>query len=567
MRSRWIMGMAMAMVYGLSRGFGIPFVIKLVFPKVFRLDAMDLGLGSLLFYCSLPAFVAAIQGVSYVLSIYSMQVCAVAVMSELRRLFFEKLQHLPLTYFNKNPSGTLIARGLQDTAVVQAVFQQVTLDALRHPTTLLGAFAYLGYLCVQKADVFFLLLFLGVLPVCVFSIRFIGRRLRLKAQAVQEELMHISERLSQNLSAVREIRAFQLERYELEKFAKSTSLLGKAQLKVISYTISIGPIVEALAALGIGAALAYTYFHSIAFDEFSSLCLALYLCYAPLKELGQLHAKIQEGRVSLERIAKLIHEPTIESNPKDALPLAVCQGALRFEGVDFSYASNLPVLKCFSAVLQAGKSYALVGPSGAGKSTFAQLIPRFYEVDGGSIFLDELPITRLNLEDLRRQIAFVPQDPVLFNDTIYNNIRMGNLKASQEQIEAAARDAYAHGFIMEQEHGYATQVGDRGSCLSGGQRQRIALARAFVRNAPILILDEATSSLDAHSDQLIQKAIQKLRGHKTVLIISHRLNTVHCVDEILVFEGGRLLAQGPHAELLSTCPLYASLYKTHGDGS
>lgn len=559
MRSRWLGGMALAGIYGVTRGFGIPFAIKLVFPQVFRAEAAPLGWGMLILYCSLPAWIAIIQGAAYFASIYLMQACAVEVMKELRQQFFEKLQFLPLRYFHKNPSGSLISRGLQDTTVVQTTFQQVTLDLLRHPTTLVGAVGYLAYLCWQKSDILFLLMFLGALPVSVVAIRFVGRRLRLKAQSVQQEMMQLSERLSQNLSAVREIRAFQLEHYELEQFKKSTCWLAQAQLKVVKYTYSVGPMVEAMAAVGIGAALGYTYFHAIAFDEFSSLCLALYLCYAPLKELGQLHAKVQEGRVSLERIQAVVNEPSVKQVPEEFVHLERTKGQVRFEQVAFAYEAEVPVLKDFSVSLDPGRVYALVGPSGAGKSTFVQLLMRFYEVDSGSIFLDDIPIDKLRVEDLRRQIACVSQDPVLFNDTIENNIRIGNLKASREEIEYAAKRAYAHDFILKQEQGYATQVGERGSCLSGGQRQRIALARAFLRNSPILILDEATSALDTHSEHLVQQALKELCQGKTVFIIAHRFSTITHADAILVFQEGRLVDQGSHQELLQRCPLYASL--------
>lgn len=560
MKRQYLLAAMMAAVYGVSRGFGIPIIIKLVFSQVFREGSGAISLTMLIFYCALPALTAVVQGISYFLSIYLMQSCAVEVMASLRQRFFEQLQYLPLRYFHKNPSGSLIARGLQDTTIVQTSFQQVMLDLLRHPTTLLGACGYLVYLCWQKSDILFLLLFLGALPISVFMIRFVGRRLRLKAQSVQQEVMNLSERLSQNLSAVREIRAFQLEAYELELFEKSTRWLAQAQLKVVKYTYSVGPMVEAMAALGIGVALGYTYFHKIAFDEFSSLCLALYLCYAPLKELGQLHAKVQESRVSLERIQAVINEPITETDPEHAIPIGRAHGALRFENVYFSYEPGTPVLKGLSTTLEAGKTYALVGPSGAGKSTFVQLLLRFYSADSGGIFLDDIFLQNLKIHDLRRQIAFVPQDPVLFNDTIYNNIRIGNLKASKEAIEHAAQQAYAHDFILKQEAGYDTQVGERGCCLSGGQRQRIALARAFLRNAPILILDEATSALDTQNEELVQKALKELCHGKTVLIIAHRFSTIKNADSILVFQDGQILAQGPHSELITGCPLYGSLF-------
>jgi subfamily B ATP-binding cassette protein MsbA len=284
------------------------------------------------------------------------------------------------------------------------------------------------------------------------------------------------------------------------------------------------------------------------------------MCYEPVKKLGAVNNELRRGSAALARLDEVFNEPLMIADPPNPTPVNRLRGDVSFENVEFAYRADLPVLHNVNVTIPAGTVCALVGPSGAGKSTFAHLAPRFYEVADGRVAIDGIDVRAMRLADLRRNIAVVSQDPVLFNDTILANLLLGRADATRAEVEQAARDAFAHDFIEALPHGYDSMVGERGATLSGGQRQRIALARAFLRNAPILILDEATSALDSESESFIQAALQKLMVGKTVFIIAHRFSTIRAATKILVFERGRIVANGSHAELYRASTLYKSLY-------
>lgn len=551
----------MGVVFGISRGFGIPYTIKVVFPQIFQTQGGAISQTQLALYCLLPAGIALLQGLSNFTNVYFINVCGLHLLKTLRLKTFEKLQQLPIAFFHKNPPGELIARSMQDTSVIQGALIQLSMDMFRHPTTLIGAVGYLVYLCIEKSDVAFLLIFLMAVPLCVFPIRIFGRRLRQRAYQMQEEVALMTQQLNESLSGYKEVRAFNMEAAQRAQFAAQTDRFTHFQLKVVRYGSFVGPIVELIAAFGIGFSLFYTYEQGIAFDEFSSLCLALYLCYSPIKELGRLNSRLQEGIASLDRLESVLNEPITIQDPENPLKIESVKGAFSFKNVSFAYDKAL--FKGLNLDLEAGKQYAIVGPSGAGKSSFVSLMSRFYDPQEGSITLDGIPITSLRVKDLRAQIAMVFQDAFLFDMSIYENILLGRPDASRDAVIDAARNAYAHDFIESLEKGYETQVGPRGGNLSGGQRQRIALARAFLRDAPILILDEATASLDAESERFIQKALQNLPDQKTTFIIAHRLSTIERADRILLFDQGKLVDQGPHEDLLQRCQLYQNLYRSH----
>jgi subfamily B ATP-binding cassette protein MsbA len=284
------------------------------------------------------------------------------------------------------------------------------------------------------------------------------------------------------------------------------------------------------------------------------------MCYDPVKKLGAINNELQRGSAALARLEEVFNEPITIADPAQPVSISRLRGDLAFERVSFSYKSDLPVLRDVTVEIPAGTVCALVGPSGAGKSTFANLVPRFYEAATGKVTIDGIEIRAMRPADLRRNIAIVSQEPILFNDTILANLLLGRESATRAEVEQAARDAFAHDFILAQPNGYDTIVGERGSQLSGGQKQRIALARAFLRNAPILILDEATSALDSESEAMIQLALKKLVVGKTVLIIAHRFSTIRDATKILVFDRGEVVASGSHAELYAGNGLYKSLY-------
>jgi subfamily B ATP-binding cassette protein MsbA len=321
------------------------------------------------------------------------------------------------------------------------------------------------------------------------------------------------------------------------------------------------PAIELISAVGIAATLMYVYRAGFGWGVFFSILTALYLCYDPVKKLGAVNNELKRGSAALARLDEVFNEPLAIADPAKPVAVARLRGDLAFEGVSFAYREELlPVVKNATVSLPAGTVCALVGPTGAGKSSFANLVPRFYDATAGRVLIDGLDVRAMRLADLRRNIAVVSQDCVLFNDTILANLLIGRSDATRPEVEQAARDAFAHDFIGKLPQGYDTVVGERGSTLSGGQRQRIALARAFLRNAPLLILDEATSALDSETEAAIQTALKKLMRGKTVLIIAHRFSTIRDATKILVFDRGEIAATGDHASLYASNALYKSLY-------
>ena len=407
------------------------------------------------------------------------------------------------------------------------------------------------------------LMFLGslaIIPVCVLPVRYVGKKLLKRADENQRLLGDISDLANQNLMAAREVRAFGLEEKEVDIFQRTTRRLFLVQMKVVKYSQVLSPSIEVIASLGIAFSLFYAYRAGLPLAVFTSILTALFACYEPVKKLGALHGQFTRGTASLNRIEEVLHEPVTITDPAAPVYIGRLHGDIAFGDVSFAYKSGEPVLHGLRATIPAGTVCALVGPSGAGKTTFANLVPRFYEATAGSVSIDGHDVRAMKLADLRRNIAVVSQDPVLFNDTIYNNLLLGRTEASRDEVIAAAIDAHADDFIRTLPNGYETVVGERGSLLSGGQKQRLALARAFLRNAPILILDEATSALDSQSEQFIQEALQKLVVGKTVLIIAHRFSTIRDASMILVFDRGQIAATGTHASLYATNALYKSLY-------
>lgn len=508
-----------------------------------------------------------VRAVAGFFNVYLIAFCGVKVLEEVRMRVFSKLQVLHIGYFQKTNKGDLLSRLMVDCNLVKHCIVEVSNSLIKEPFTFLFAFSYLIYLSVTHRENLFLLFCLAAIPVCVLPIRYIGKQLARKAKKLQRQTGSVTEVASENLGAIREIRAFSLEDVEREKFARVVAKFLRSQLKVVKYDKSLSPLIEVITGLVITAAI---YFAArsqlnLRVEEVVALFLALHMCYDPIKKIGSINNQLKRGIASLDRIEEILHAPVLVEDKPNAIPLnAPVTGRIFFENVSFHYGSgmtNKPVLTGIDCELHPGKAYALVGPSGAGKSTFINLVLRFYDPVEGRILLDGRDLRDYRLRDLRDQIGLVPQDPVLFNDTIMENIRLSWPRAGREDIIRAAEKANASGFIESEPEGFDTIVGDRGTRLSGGQKQRIAIARAFLRNPPILILDEASSALDSESESRVQAELQTLMQGKTVLMIAHRFATLKLVDEILVFEQGRITARGDHATLMRTSPIYGRLYE------
>ena len=511
----------------------------------------------------LPA-VFIVRGVAGYLNSYLIQLCGVRVLEALRLDFFRKLQVLPLSFLQSQTTGDLISRGLSDTNQLQFTLTNVANEIMKQPATLVGSIGFLVYKAFTEKGIVLVLVCLALVPLCVFPIRFVGRKLIKRSAQIQSHLGTVTERFSENLGAAREVRAFGLEAHEIARFGAVTRTLITWQMKSVKYAQALTPAIEIISAFGISLTLVYAYKVQVPLGDFLALITALYASYEPIKKLGAISSDLKRGTAALDRLEIILNEPVLLTDPANPATVGRLRGEIEFKQVAFAYRSDTPVLRDVSARIPAGTVCALVGPTGAGKSTFANLVPRFYDVTAGGVTIDGHDVRTLRLADLRGNLALVSQETVLFHDTILNNILLGRPGATRAEVEQAARDAYAHDFISAFPQGYDTIVGERGASLSGGQRQRVALARAFLRNAPILILDEATSALDSESEAAIQLALKKLMAGRTVLIIAHRFSTIRDATMILVFEKGGIVASGPHAQVYAQSPLYKSLYDLQG---
>ena len=565
-------GVLCGVSYALASGAGLPLMTKVVFPVLF--DASETGkpyelwmrslLGGisrdrLLFItCLWIPFVFLIRAVSGYANSYLIQFCGLRVLEAIRTDLFIKLQSLPLSFFRKNRSGDLVARVMNDTEILRQVVAQASSDLIKQPATLVSALGVLGYLAVMDRSFFIALIALVTVPICVTVIRSAGKRLAARARSLQARSGDLSATLTESLQSSLEIRAYNLESRQISQFRQRVREMLQLSMKVVKYRQAISPSIEVVAATGFAAALFFGVRHGMTLEGFMTLGMALYMSYEPIKKLGAIHSLFRQGDAAVERLEFILHEPDSLPDPADPVRFHAPKRSIRFEKLSFAYGED-PVLRDVSLDIPIGKVVALVGPSGAGKSTFASLIPRFYDPREGAITIDGTDLRQFDKKDLRNHIAVVPQMPSLFSGSIAENIRIGRLDATEAQVIEAARKAHADDFIRNLPDGYETQVGERGDQLSGGQRQRIAIARAFLRDAPILILDEATSALDSESEAMVQHALAELVKGRTTFIIAHRFSTITIADRILVFQNGRIIADGSHEELRDHNAIYQSM--------
>ncbi|MEO6992032.1 MAG: ABC transporter ATP-binding protein [Lacunisphaera sp.] len=552
-------GIFYGLIFGATNGLGLPVLIKYVFPVIFDQTNGKMPLSDVIRIASCVPLLFLLRAVCGYLNSYYVQLTGIKILESVRLDFFRKLQLLPLSFIQREASGDLLSRGIADSAQLQSTLTLMANDGVKQPMALLGAVGFLVWQAFTTDGATTVLVCLAIVPLTVFPVHYVGKKVVKRAKRVQDQLGDVSSQLNENISAAREVRAFSLEQREINEFERSTNALVVAQMKIVKYAQALSPAIELLSAIGIAATLVFAYYTNVKLETFLAIIIALYMCYEPIKKVGYLNSEINRGMASLARLEYVLNEPLTITDPAQPKLITRLRGQIAFNNVTFAYGQS-PALQNITATIPPGTVCALVGPSGAGKSTFANLVPRFYEVGAGSVTIDGIDVRSMRLVDLRRNIALVSQEPVLFNDTIYNNLALGTDVASREQIITAARSAHAHEFIEKLPLGYDTMVGERGALLSGGQKQRIAIARAFLRQAPILILDEATSALDSESEAKVQDALRRLVSGKTVLIIAHRFSTIRDASMILVFDQGKIVAQGDHAALYDGNPLYKSLY-------
>jgi len=566
-------GVVSGLIYAAASGLGLPLMTKVVFPVLFRSDASENSryvkwmtdrIGDispdqlLIFTCLWIPAVFLLRAIAGFTNSYFIQYSGMRVVESIRIDLFDKLQILPLAFFKRNQSGDLLARLMNDTQMLQQVIAQASNDLIKQPATLLFALGYVGYMAWKDQSAFIALIALLSVPLCIMFIRLAGKKLTARARTLQKRGGDLSASLSESLQSALEIRAYNLQATQTKSFHKRIAEILKLTMKVVKYRQIISPSIEVVAAAGFAAALYFGVKAGMTLEGFLALGMALFMSYEPLKKLGAIHSLFQQGAASVERIEYILHadDSIPDSTSPESVPDPIRE--ISFDHVTFAY-DEIPVLSDVNLTIPAGQVVALVGASGAGKSTFAHLVPRFYDPQQGDVRLDGISIRDFLKHDLREQIAVVPQTPSLFLGTLEENIRVGRQDATRAEIEEAAKKAFAHDFILGMPQGYGTSVGERGDLLSGGQRQRIAIARAFLKDAPILILDEATSALDTESEAAVQKALAELVKGRTTLIIAHRFSTIRIADRILVFKAGRIVSDGSHEELHDLDPTYKAM--------
>jgi len=481
--------------------------------------------------------------------------CNRAVKS-LRVDLYKKFVSLPLGFYHTRRSGELIARATADLGVMQNRISNVILGLIRHPLT---AAVFLIYLLVMNYQLTLLLFLVG--PLVIGIIRLFGRKVKKHSTRVQDAIAEVTSAYQESLLGLKVIHAFCRGPHEVARFRDSAERLYKKVMRWTRWNLGMSPLMDTTLFLVLpGILIAGKVYFEHSLGELVSMIYAFSRMYSPVRKLAKVSNNLRTLQGATRRVFDIVNTvPQIQDRP-DAKELPRHRESIEFNDVSFGYHPENPVLNEVSLKIRAGEMAAFVGSTGAGKSTILNLIPRFYDVDKGSITIDGMDIREVSLESLRRQIGIVNQEVILFHDTIANNITYGRPGERMESIRAAAQTAYADEFIRMQPEGYQTVIGDQGTLLSGGQRQRIAIARAVLVNPSILILDEAASALDAQSERLVQEAIENLRGEKTILVVAHRLSTIMKADRIYVLEGGRIMESGSLQELLALGGRFRQLY-------
>jgi subfamily B ATP-binding cassette protein MsbA len=493
-----------------------------------------------------------LKGLGGYFSSYLMDDLGHRVVMTLRNDLFRHLLDQSAAFFSRRTTGQLLSRINNDVGQVQRAVSETVGDLARESVTLLGFAGLLFYYDARLA-----VLCMTGAPLAVFPLVRLGRQLRTVTRWSQERLEYLSHVAGEAFSGHRIVKAFGAEARESAKFDRASRMLYRTNLKVTGVLAVLPPLMEFLGGIAIAGALWYgtreIAAHRLTAGEFTSFVAALLLMYGPVKKLSRVNANLQQAIAASERIFELIDIHTEVHEAPDARPLPAFRDAIEFRDVVFGYEDGhgRHTLKGVSFTVRAGQMVAIVGRSGAGKTTLVNLLPRFFDVTAGAILIDGVDARSVTLRSLRAQIGIVTQDTVLFDETIATNIAYGAPAATRAEIEAAARAAHAHDFIATLPDGYETTIGERGQRLSGGQRQRLAIARALLKNSPILILDEATSSLDAESERLVQDALMTLLLNRTSFVIAHRLSTVRRADAIIVLDRGRIAEIGRHDELMA----------------
>ncbi|MBU6454811.1 MAG: ATP-binding cassette domain-containing protein [Cyanobacteria bacterium REEB67] len=505
--------------------------------------------------------IVTLSGLFRFIESYNIRHVGAAAIRDMRNELFSHLQQQPLLYYQNQSSGILIGRLINDVAIIEAAITQAFQSLISRTITVVSLVAVIFMQSWSLTLIAVSILSLIVVPVSIF-----GKKIRKSSRGGQEAIGNLVSVISESIQGAKVVQSFNLENYQVNRFKETNQTFFYNTIKAIKSESVLSPILAFISSLGIAAVIyvagTMVVKHQMTLGSLTTFVISLLLLYSPIKNIGRINGIVQPALAAATRVFEVLDKKSDLTNCANPIELKAGTHRIKFDHVYFQYPNNdNMVLRDISLDVEPGKMIALVGLSGSGKSTMANLVPRFFDVTAGSIYIDGINIKELELTSLREQIAVVTQDNFLFNTTVAENIRLGNLKATKEEVEEAAKAAFCHDFIMELPEKYETMIGERGVRLSGGQQQRLAIARAFLKNAPLIIMDEATSSLDNESEAMVQEALNKLMEGRTVIVIAHRLSTVRHADQIYVLDHGQVLETGTHTELISQDATYARLIR------
>lgn len=578
---KWYLLLALVsgFVAAAASGFGIPVMIYKVFPAVFdpttmpkpivdflarRVRPENLQDVVLFAACSALPLIFILRGIAMWINAMAVNYFGMRVLENLRVGVFDRLQTLPLAFHERQMRGDILSRIVTDAQNVQNMITQISSDVVKQPLTAVSAVVALIYVLQSKAEASMFVASVLFAAVAVVPILIFGKRVVRKARGAQKNIGELTAVVQESLASQREIRAYAMERTQTDRMARASGRFCAAQLKTVKYQQLLTPTLEVLTAFALAFILVRGRMIGMQLSDFMAVSGALFFAADAIKRAGVSFNKFNQAQASLERLEEILAEPDTIPDPANPKKLERVAGTVEFRDVSFAYENGREALSRISVRVPAGQTVALVGPSGAGKTTFASLILRFYEATSGAVLIDGNDVRDVRKRDLRKFISLVSQHAVLFRESIRENIRLGRAGATDAEVESAARAAAVNEFLKNNPKGIDMRLGDVGEGVSGGQRQRIAIARAFLKDAPILILDEATSALDAESEKQVQDSLEKLARGRTTFIVAHRFSSIRVAQRILVFSAGRIVGDGPHDELYRSCPLYRELYDRQG---